>query len=119
MRLRKKIPDSVPEPKPERQELWCHDCEHYVQFTVDLSLNGNHVLNCPNCGHEHCRVVENGRITDIRWDSRNGRNQRVYYVSASTATFSSTSTYTTYSSSSATTNGDPFLYMAWMNTGAT
>ena len=56
----------------ERQELWCHDCENYVQFDLDLSVDGNHVLECPSCGHEHCRVVKNGRITDIRWDSRNG-----------------------------------------------
>ena len=55
-----------------RQELYCHACDGYVQFIVDLSLNGNHVLHCPNCGHEHCRVVRDGVITDIRWDSRNG-----------------------------------------------
>ena len=40
----------------ERQELQCHACGKYVQFDIDLSLNGNHVLNCPNCGHEHCFV---------------------------------------------------------------
>lgn len=56
----------------ERQEIHCHACEKWVQFTIDLSMNGNHVLNCPNCGHEHCRVVKNGEITDIRWDQRNG-----------------------------------------------
>lgn len=55
-----------------RQELWCHACDHHVQFICDLSLDGNHVLHCPNCGHEHCRVVKDGVITDIRWDQRNG-----------------------------------------------
>lgn len=55
----------------EVQELHCHACGRYVQFRLDLSINGNHVLNCPNCGHEHCRVVHDGKITDIRWDSRN------------------------------------------------
>jgi hypothetical protein len=55
----------------ERQELHCHACDRYVQFDIDLALNGNHVLNCPNCGHEHCRVVKDGKITDERWDSRN------------------------------------------------
>src|ERR1700690_528754 len=59
-------------PKIERQEIHCHNCDKYVQFTLDLSMNGNHVLKCPNCGHEHCRVVENGKITDTRWDQRNG-----------------------------------------------
>lgn len=55
----------------EMQELHCHECGRYIQFPVDLSLNGNHVLTCPQCGHEHCRVVRGGRITSDRWDSRN------------------------------------------------
>ena len=56
----------------ERQELHCHACDKYVQFDLDLSLNGNHVLICPNCKHEHCRVVNDGKITGDRWDTRNG-----------------------------------------------
>lgn len=56
----------------ERQEIYCHNCGQYVQFPVDLSLDGNHVLKCPNCGHEHCRVVKAGRITEDRWDAHNG-----------------------------------------------
>lgn len=78
-----------------RQELYCHACDHHVQFVCDLSLDGNHVLNCPNCGHEHCRVVKDGVITDIRWDSRNGPTHQI----ASTATsFSVIATYTASSS---------------------
>ncbi len=75
-----------------RQELWCHDCENYVQFTVDLSLDGNHVLNCLKCGHEHCRVVKDGVITDIRWDSRNGPT-----FCATNAIYSSTMIFSTSS----------------------
>ena|SRR5260221_14009768 len=55
-----------------RQELYCHACDKNVQFVIDLELDGNHVLNCPNCNHEHCRVVKEGFITDDRWDQRNG-----------------------------------------------
>lgn len=51
----------------ERQELYCHECRKYVQFEIDLKLEGNHVLKYPNCGHEHCRVVKNGKVTDERW----------------------------------------------------
>lgn len=54
----------------ERQELHCHNCNKYVQFDLDLEMDGNHVLKCPSCGHEHCRVVQKGKITDTRWDSR-------------------------------------------------
>ena len=93
-------------PKIERQELWCHDCQHYVQFDMDLSLNGNHVLNCPNCGHEHCRVVKDGVITDIRWASRNNRIP----ITASTLSYTVISTFTTCASSNS------FLYQSWTNT---
>lgn len=59
------------EQRMERQELWCHDCERYVQFDVDIHLDGEFLIRCPNCGHEHCRIVRDGRITDIRWSQRN------------------------------------------------
>jgi len=100
----------------ERQELWCHDCERYVQFAVDVSLNGNHVLNCPNCGHEHCRVVRDGKITDIRWDSHNRSSAYRAAVLGSTTTSTYTSYATVTSSTSAT--GTPFLYQAWFNAGS-
>ena len=73
----------------ERQELYCHGCGKYVQFNVDLALGSNHVFNCPTCGHEHCRVVVGGRITGIRWDSRNISN----VVPTSTITTSLSSTF--------------------------
>lgn len=55
----------------ERQELHCHACDRYVQFDIDTELNGRHVLQCPNCGHEHCRIVRDGAVTDERWGQRN------------------------------------------------
>lgn len=55
----------------ERQELHCHNCSNYVQFDIDTELDGNHVLTCPVCQHEHCRVVTKGKISDARWDQRN------------------------------------------------
>jgi len=74
----------------ERQELYCHNCGKYVQFNLDLSLNGNHVLACPDCRHEHCRVVKDGKITDDRWDQRNF----TWYVGTDYAS-ATTSTMTT------------------------
>lgn len=111
----------------ERQELHCHACNHYVQFDMDLTLNGNHILYCPNCGHEHCRVVKNGVITDDRWDSRNPNTHW-----ASNVVFSTTSTWTSYqgaistngASTATTSNGyNPtiraFVYGSWMNSVST
>lgn len=72
-----------------KQELHCHNCNRYVQFELDLAINGNHVLNCPNCGHQHYRVVCNGRITGDRWASANGGTyavQSLGYTIASTST---------------------------------
>ncbi len=91
----------------EKQELHCHDCERYVQFEVDMSLNGNHVLECPKCGHEHCRVVQNGIITDDRWDRRN----KTHKVGASTWTYVCTS--------SSTSSGSTFLAASWTNSTCT
>ncbi len=97
-----------------RQELHCHNCDKYVQFDLDISLNGNHVLECPNCGHEHCRVVNDGEITDRRWDQRNGWgagtaiNVTAFSVTASTAS--------TWDSSSSVSS---FTYGLWMDTTAT
>jgi len=112
----------------ERQELWCHECQKYVQFDIDTELNGQHVIVCPSCGHEHLRVVENGIITEARWGSRNGNSvlgansynpytpMQTYMTTGMTT--SSASTYTAYSGNSVTNSSTQFTYMAWMNTGA-
>jgi len=94
----------------ERQELHCHNCDKYVQFDLDLSLNGNHVLECPNCGHEHCRVVKNGQITLDRWDSR---NDNTIMVNSSSCTYTTLSVDTTSSATCSYTND------LWFNYGAT
>lgn len=101
----------------ERQELWCHECQQYVQFDIDTSLNGNHVITCPKCGHEHCRVVENGVITEVRWDSRNANSGSMNTYTATAIGTSSTSTYNTYtgSTNAATDSSTSFRYSSWMN----
>jgi len=78
----------------ERQELHCHNCNQYVRFSVDLSWTGRFVLNCPNCGHEHCRIIAKGRITEERWDRRNGGQTYIITtgVTTSATSFEQTST---------------------------
>jgi hypothetical protein len=71
-----------------RQKVECHNCNGSFEVDIDLTLNGNHVFRCPNCNHEHCRVVKDGVITDIRWDTRNGQTYNVIsysFTSSSTA----------------------------------
>ena len=125
----------------ERQELNCHECGGYVQFDIDLEIEGNHVLECPRCGHEHCRVVQKGKISETRWDTRNslGYDSKgkpipagslsikgvsdaptemiapnglpIIKVSTNTLTWSDRSTYSIYKGK----DGSVYLYMAWKN----
>ena len=102
----------------ERQELHCHNCDRYVQFDIDTELNGRHILNCPNCGHEHYRIVSDGIITDERWGSNNLPS---YSVTTATITMTTISTYNVYTSGGSTFTtgtGDTSLYQSWMNTAA-
>lgn len=105
----------------ERQELHCHNCGNYVQFDIDMSLNGNHVLACPVCGHEHCRVVTDGKITEDRWDSRNASStfnvSTITMTSSSTSTFASYNSVTTTSTTTMNTTATFFMYDAWINRG--
>jgi len=36
---------------------------------INPNRDGKFIIVC-QCGHEHCRVCKNGRVTDFRWDSR-------------------------------------------------
>lgn len=58
-----------------RTDLSCHDCGNGFVALLDYSVNGNHVIECPHCGHEHCRVIEGGKITEERWSSRYGNDR--------------------------------------------
>ncbi len=95
----------------EKQELHCHACNRYVQFELDITVNGNYTLDCPNCGHKHCRVVADGRITDVRWDQRNGPLNSYPVIQVSGATTTAASSFTAYTASgSASVSYDTYLW---------
>lgn len=52
-----------------RTEEICTSCDKMFIMKVDFAINGNHVLVCPHCGHQHFRVIEDGIVTGDRWDS--------------------------------------------------
>lgn len=85
-------------------EIYCHECNRYFRFDWDVTKNGNHVVKCPGCGHEHCRVIENGRVTSTRWDSRNG----VTYRYLGTSTTGSGSKFQFYTGGSTATADDNY-----------
>ena len=82
-----------------KQEVYCHACNGYVQFEIDIDQDGSYTIPCPRCGHKHYRVVQNRRITDQRWASSGGS----YIVTW--ATYSGTSTDTSNS-----TGGSYYYY---------
>ena len=56
-----------------RTDLSCTECHRTFIALIDFDVDGNHIVHCPHCQHEHCRVVKNGTVTGDRWDSRYGR----------------------------------------------
>jgi DNA-directed RNA polymerase subunit RPC12/RpoP len=51
----------------QRTEMHCHNCSKQFVAELDFDINGEHVIECPHCGHEHWRKIENGKITSARW----------------------------------------------------
>lgn len=56
-----------------RTDLSCHQCGHTFIAQLDYGVDGNHIIECPYCGHEHCRFITGGKITEDRWSSRGQR----------------------------------------------
>ncbi len=69
------IVDPLKFDKPTRTIMHCHECSKEFVALLDYSISGNHIVECAHCGHEHCRVIENGKITEDRWSSRYGSDK--------------------------------------------
>ena len=60
---------------PRRKiEFYCDKsgggCGKYFDVKLNVNLDGNYRVHCPNCGHVHYRLVRKGEITDTRFDNR-------------------------------------------------
>jgi len=55
-----------------RTSISCTECGKTFIGKLNFDVSGNHIIVCPYCGHEHCRVILDGKIMDERWDSRYG-----------------------------------------------
>ena len=54
------------------QEFHCNDCDGYIMVPLHMELNNYKiVVVCPNCGREHPRTINKGKIVD---DYHGGRN---------------------------------------------
>lgn len=50
--------------RPQRvsQEFYCGECKGYFMVRLNMILNHEVHIKCPNCGHEHRRVINDGVI---------------------------------------------------------
>jgi DNA-directed RNA polymerase subunit RPC12/RpoP len=58
-----------------RTDLYCHECSKNFVALLDYSIDGNHIAECPHCGHEHYRLIQKGKVTDDRWSSGYGSDK--------------------------------------------
>ena len=91
----------------QRQELHCPECNGTYRFDLDFELDGDHEVVCPGCGHTHYRVIENGKITEVR-----------YQPYAAHATYAATGYQMIATSSATTTDGTDYISSDWGYTGA-
>lgn len=52
-----------------RTDMHCTNCAKQFTASIDFSLNGNHIVECPWCGHYHYRVIVDGKVTEERHNS--------------------------------------------------
>lgn len=46
------------------QEFYCNECDGYFLANLNVHLNIKVTVICPNCGHNHNRVIKNGVILE-------------------------------------------------------
>lgn len=53
----------------QRSFIDCHNCHKEFVAELDLDISGNYTIECAHCGHEHLRVIKDGKISEGRWGS--------------------------------------------------
>ena len=47
------------------QEFYCNECRGYFRVKINTALNNYKIIMvCPNCQHEHYRMIVDGHIED-------------------------------------------------------
>jgi DNA-directed RNA polymerase subunit RPC12/RpoP len=52
-----------------RTDMYCHDCNRSFLAHIDFDVDGDHVVECPHCGHHHYRSIRHGKVTEARFNS--------------------------------------------------
>ncbi len=53
----------------------CTECLENFIAQMDMSLSGDHTIECPYCGHWHFRIVKKGKVTEDRSISDGNQHQ--------------------------------------------
>lgn len=61
----------------QRTDMHCHNCSNTFVAELEFDINGEHVIECPHCGHEHYRTIKDGEITEARWGSNNDNTKAI------------------------------------------
>lgn len=56
------------------------NCGWYNYPMLDEGMNGNYIIVCGHCGHEHYRTIEKGVVTDDRHNSKYGEAERIWVM---------------------------------------
>ena len=60
-----------------RTDINCHHCNKTFIAELDYDIDGQHIIECPYCAHEHYRFIQKGFVSDQRWGSDNDNKVRV------------------------------------------
>lgn len=64
-----------------RSDMSCHNCSKTFLAELNYDIDGDYIIECPHCLHEHCRTVKDGKVTEHRWSSREQRKDVATKVS--------------------------------------
>jgi len=57
------------------EEFYCGECSGYFVVRLNIALNHEAEIVCPNCGHEHRRCIVNGQIFEHGRHSTNSKEK--------------------------------------------
>lgn len=72
---REAVPEGQPVPGGD-------NCGWYNYPMLDEKMNGNYIIICGHCGHEHHRQIKNGVVTGdrITIDGKDGTAERIHVM---------------------------------------
>jgi len=68
-------------------EFQCTNCNIFNYPMLSDSMDGNYIIVCGGCDHEHYRVIKDGVVTEDRHDHNRGKfnGDRIHVTKAATS----------------------------------